>query len=57
MQEGEHLFMHGAQAHKAFTLCTGAIILIFFTPPKLLNDSKALLSTPQQNTTPIKRLN
>lgn len=34
--------------HVAFTLFTGAVILIFFTLLKLLNDSKALLNTPQQ---------
>lgn len=35
--------------HSAFTLCSRALILIFLSLLKLLNDSKALLSIPQQN--------
>lgn len=43
------------QTHRAFTLCSWAIILIFFTLLKLLNDGKAALSTPQQNSAGFKK--
>lgn len=44
-----------AQTHGAFTLCSWAIIPIFFTLLKLLNDGKALLSTPQQSAAGFKK--
>lgn len=53
MQVGERLFMHSVQMwtrmreRVAFIFYTAAIILIFFSPLKLLNERKALLSVPQ----------
>lgn len=53
MQVGERLFMHNVQtwmrmrAGVAFIFYKAAIILIFFSPLKLLNERKAILNVPK----------